>query len=141
MNFMKILYNASIHTLDQTCPTASVIVIDRERVAAVGGPELLEQFGAQAGREDMGGRTILPGLTDAHIHLEKYALGLQKLDVETKTKAECLRRVAECAGTDPADGWILGHGWQQNDWGAQWPTAGELDTVAPDRPVYLTAKS
>jgi predicted amidohydrolase YtcJ len=113
---MKILYNARIHTLDPLCPQASVIAIDGERVVALGGQELLDGFSPFAGRQDMGGRAILPGLTDAHLHLEKYALGLQKLDVGTKTKDECLRRVAERDAQIPAGKWLLGHGWQHNDW-------------------------
>jgi predicted amidohydrolase YtcJ len=138
---MKILYNARIYTLDQARPQVSTLVIDRDRVAAIGGPELLESFGLRASREDMGGRVILPGLTDAHIHLMYYALGLQKVDVETPTKAEALRRVAERAAKASPGEWIMGHGWQQNDWDGRWPSVAELDAIAPDKPVYLTAKS
>jgi predicted amidohydrolase YtcJ len=83
---------------------------------------------------------------DAHLHLEKYALGLQKLDVETPTKAECLRRVAQRAAqtaNSSPEAWVLGHGWQQNDWdpAGVFPCAADLDALLPDRPVYLTAKS
>jgi predicted amidohydrolase YtcJ len=142
---MKILYNARIHTLDPNCPVASVIAIDGERVVAVGGPEILETASLGARREDMGGGTILPGLTDAHLHFEKYALGLQKLDVETPTKQACLQRVAERAARLPAGEWLLGHGWQHNDWqgpeAGVWPCAADLDAIVPERPVYLTAKS
>ncbi len=138
---MKILYNANIHTLDTSRPQASVLVIDRDRVAAIGGPELLDAFGQRVSREDMGGRTLLPGLTDAHIHLMHYSLSLQKVDVETPTKAEALRRVAERAAQTPPGKWVLGHGWQQNDWDGEFPTAAELDAIVSDRPVYLTAKS
>ena len=138
---MKILYNARIHSLDQYRQEASVLVIDRERVAALGGPELLDVFETRASREDMGGRVILPGLTDAHMHLMHFALGLQRLDVETPSKAAALQRVAErAAKTLPGD-WILGHGWQQNDWGGEFPTAADLDAAAPQNPVYLTGKS
>lgn len=145
---MNILYNARIHSLDPNCPTASAIAIDGDRVVAVGGPELLDAFGPGARRDDMSGRIILPGLTDAHLHFEKYALGLQKLDVETKTKAECLRRVAERAAHMPAGKWLLGHGWslrlpavRGKTEEAAWPTAADLDKIVPDRPVYLTARS
>ena len=137
---MKILHNAHIHTLDASTPTASVLVIDRERIIAVGGAELLEQFPI-AEEVDLGGRFVLPGLTDAHIHMQWYSLGLQKVDCETGTREECLRRVAERAGVTPPGGWILGHGWQQNDWGGEFPSAAHLDATAPDHPVYLTAKS
>lgn len=138
---MKILYNARIHTLDPLRPHASVAVIDRDRVAATGGTELLETFGPRAGREDMGGRVILPGLTDAHIHIQNYAFSLQKVDCETPTRAECLRRVSERARQTPSGHWVLGHGWQQNDWPEGFGNAAMLDALAPDKPVYLTAKS
>jgi predicted amidohydrolase YtcJ len=137
---MKILHNAHIHTLDASTPTASVLVIDRERIIAVGGMELREQF-PFAEKIDLGGRVVLPGLTDAHIHMQWYSLGLQKVDCETRTRDECLRRVAERASVTPPGEWILGHGWQQNDWGGEFPTAAQLDAIAPDHPVYLTAKS
>ncbi len=92
-------------------------------------------------KQDMQGKTILPGLTDAHIHLQYYSLGLAKVDCETKTKDECLRRVAERVKiTKPGD-WVLGHGWTQNEWDGVFPTAQELDSVSPQNPVYLTAKS
>jgi predicted amidohydrolase YtcJ len=138
---MKILFNAQIHSLDQARPQASVLVIDRDRIAAIGGPELLESFGLRASREDMGGRVILPGLTDAHLHLQYYAFGLQKVDVETRTKAEALRRVAERAAKTAPGKWILGHGWQQNDWDGAFPTADDLDAISAAHPTYLTAKS
>jgi len=138
---MKILFNAHIHSFDQNRPDASVLVIDRNRVAALGGMELLEAFGSRSSREDMGGRVILPGLTDAHIHLMHYALSLQKVDVETATKSEALDRVAARAETVPPGEWILGHGWQHNDWGGDFPTAADLDAIVPNHPVYLTGKS
>jgi predicted amidohydrolase YtcJ len=137
---MKLLYNAYIYTQDPSHPTESAIVIDREQIVAVGqANQLLLQY-PNAEKQDMGGRFIWPGLTDAHLHLQQYSLSLQKIDCETNTKEECLRRVEERAkGTKPGE-WILGHGWNQNVWGS-WPTASELDTIAPNHPVYLTAKS
>ena len=137
---MKLLYNAYIYTQDPSHPTESAIVIDREHILAVGeANNLLPQF-PNAEKQDMNGRVILPGLTDAHLHLKNYALSLQKIDCETDTKQECLRRVEERAKNTKPGEWILGHGWNQNVWGI-WPTAAELDVIAPDNPVYLTAKS
>ena len=75
---MKLLYNATIHTQDPSHPTESAIVIDRERIVAVGeANNLLPQF-PNAEKQNMEGRVILPGLTDAHLHLKNYALSLQK---------------------------------------------------------------
>jgi predicted amidohydrolase YtcJ len=137
---MKLLYNAYIHTQDPSNPTGSAIVIDRERIVAVGeANNLLLQY-PDAEKQNMEGRVILPGLTDAHLHLKNYALSLQKVDCETDTKEECLRRVEERARKAKPGEWILGHGWNQNMWGV-WPTASELDAIAPNNPVYLTAKS
>ncbi len=137
---MKLLYNAYIHTQDPSYPTGSAILIDGERIAAVGeAHELLLDY-PFADKQNMNGHVILPGLTDAHLHLKHYALSLQKVDCETATKVECLRRVAERVRQTKAGEWVLGHGWNQNSWGI-WPTASELDAIAPNHPVCLTAKS
>ena len=69
---MELLYNAIVHTLDKGKPNASAIVIEGGHIVAVGGNELLAEFDG-AKLENMGGRTILPGLIDAHIHLQAYA--------------------------------------------------------------------
>ncbi|HRJ57508.1 MAG TPA: amidohydrolase family protein, partial [Anaerolineales bacterium] len=139
---MKLLYNANIHTLDQSNPSASAILIAGGRIIAVGEKDKLESLAhGKVEKQDMKGKTILPGLTDAHIHMQYYSLGLSKVDCETKTKEECLRRVAERAKQAKPGEWVLGHGWQQNDWDGNFPTAAELDAVSPNHPVYLTAKS
>jgi predicted amidohydrolase YtcJ len=136
------LYNARIHTLDSTRPFATALAILRERIVAVGDEAAIwaEYSGGEEGL-DMQGRVILPGLTDAHIHLESYALSLRRVDCETDTLQECLKRVAERARTTPPGEWILGHGWNQNNWPEGFGSAADLDTVAPDHPVYLSAKS
>jgi predicted amidohydrolase YtcJ len=158
---MKLLFHARIHTLNPAQETASALLIDRGEIIAVGGDELLD---SRAEKFDLGGRVVLPGLTDAHIHLQHYALSLQKIDCETPTREECLRRVAERVKTAGDGEWVLGHGWNQNEWpdltpgpfpareggmasppvggtGGGWPHASLLDSSAPNHPVYLTAKS
>lgn len=139
---MKLLYNANIHTLEKANPRASAILIAGGRIIAVGDKDQLESLAhGKVEKQDMKGATILPGLTDAHIHMQFYSLGLSKVDCETKTKAECLRRVGEREKNTKLGEWVLGHGWQQNDWDGNFPTAAELDAVSPNNPVYLTAKS
>ena len=137
---MKLLYNAHIRTQDPSHPSGSAIVIDRERILAVGQGDSLQTQYPNAEKYNMEGRVILPGLTDAHLHLKHYALSLQKVDCETDTKEECLRRVEERLRKAKPGEWILGHGWNQNVWGL-WPSAADLDGFAPNNPVYLTAKS
>jgi predicted amidohydrolase YtcJ len=141
---MKFLYNANIYTLDESQPKANAILIAGGRVVAVGEKDKLEGFAHdRVERQDMQGKTILPGLTDAHFHLQNYAFFLGKVDCETKNKDECLRRVAERIKKAKPGEWILGHGWNHNEWsvGGELPTAAELDVLAPNNPVYLTAKS
>ncbi|MBU0512295.1 MAG: amidohydrolase [Chloroflexi bacterium] len=139
---MRILYNARIYTLDRETPTASALVIDHGRILTLGDDDrILADFRVQATVHNLGGRPVIPGLTDAHIHLKHYALSLKNVDCETPTREECLRRVAERAHTTPPGKWILGHGWNQNEWPEGFGRAVDLDTVAPDNPVYLTAKS
>lgn len=140
---MKILINAKVYTLDQNQPSASALAIDHGRILDLGTDDyLLSEFEGRGQYQDIGGRTIIPGLTDAHIHLHHYALSLQKVNCETPSKQECIRRIAERARQTPRGEWILGHGWNQNDWtDNRFGTATDLDTVAPHNPVYLTAKS
>ncbi len=136
---MEILYNARVYTLDKKRPTARAVAVEHGRIAAVGGNELSGAFEA-AKKTDAQGRTVLPGLIDAHLHLHQYALALQKIDCETDTLEACVERVRERAEKAESGEWILGHGWNQNLWG-RWPQAADLDKVAPETPVYLTAKS
>jgi hypothetical protein len=137
---MRLLHNARIHTLDVAHPIASAIAIDSGSILALGGDELLVEFD-HGDCEDMGGQVILPGLTDAHIHLQEYALSLRIVDCEVETKEEILRRVAESLQQTRRGEWVRGHGWNQNTWGGDWQTAAELDVAAPENPAYLTAKS
>lgn len=139
---MKLLFNANIHTLDPSDPRANAILIAGGRIIAIGDKSKLESIAhGKVDEQDMKGATILPGLTDAHIHIQHYALGLSKVDCETKTKEECLCRVEERAKNSKPGEWVLGHGWNQNEWDGVFPTAAELDAISPNNPVYLTAKS
>jgi predicted amidohydrolase YtcJ len=150
---MHILYNAQIHTLDPLKPHAQALVIansgdeSNSVILATGSnDEILSSFGqgnnhSNCVKTNMEGKIILPGLTDAHLHLEYLALNHNTINCETETRQECLRLVAERALNTPAGEWILGFGWNQNSWNGTYGTAAELDQVAPNHPVYLTAKS
>jgi len=88
---------------------------------------------------DAAGATILPGLTDAHGHLYGLGLSLDTVNlVNTKSIDEVLARVKERADATPRGDWVLGRGWDQNDWPVkEFPTAAQLDAVVPDHPVFL----
>ncbi len=138
---MRFLSNAKIYTLDEQQPTASAMVMDQGKILTIGDEAHCQEFAGNAPKENLAGRVVIPGLTDAHIHLQHYALGLQKIDCEVPTRAECLQRVKQRAQETPPGGWVLGHGWNQNVWPESFGSAADLDTAAPHNPVYLTAKS
>lgn len=137
-----ILLHGNIHTLDPGTPVASAVVIRGDEIEAVcTDREARELAGPRTEAVDLKGRTVIPGLIDAHLHFEWYSLGLSDINAETPTQEECLRRVAERAGMTPKGEWIKGYGWNHNVWGGQLGTAAELDRVAPEHPVFLRAKS
>jgi len=138
-----LLLNGLFHTLDPNTPRASALAIRDGKILAVGSDASLRAYapaGSPVETINLEGRTVLPGLTDAHIHFEWYAVGLDAVDGETATLDECLARVTAKAGTTPTGQWITGYGWNQNVWNA-FPTAADLDRVAPGHPVLLRAKS
>jgi predicted amidohydrolase YtcJ len=140
---MRILYNAHIQTNQPALPNATAVAIERDRFVAAGSDaEILASFGAFSQKVNMQGKTIWPGLTDGHLHLEHYAVSLALIDCETATRAECLRRVAERTAATPAPtAWVRGHGWNQNVWQEGFGNAADLDAVTGEHPAYLTAKS
>lgn len=139
---MRVLYNAHIYTQDETQPVVSALAIERGRILAAGTDEDILAFAPPgAALENLNGKTIWPGLTDAHLHMQYYSEGLSVVDCETPTKEECLRRVAERAARLKPGEWIRGHGWNQNVWQGGFGTAADLDQAAPNNPVFLTAKS
>lgn len=142
---VTILNNARIYTLDREFPRASSLVIADGYFLEVGknwtGLSEPEDFRGKVVHIDLGGKVVLPGFVDSHLHLKNYALSLKKVDCETSTRYECLRRVAERASSTEAGKWILGHGWNQTRWEDGYGTKEELDEVTDAHPVYLTAKS
>lgn len=136
-----LLHSGRVRTLSPDNSWHEAILIEEDRIAGVGALRELEAAAAPSTeRIHLGGRTVLPGLCDAHFHFEKFARAQEVLDCETDTREECLRRVGARAAETTAGEWILGHGWNQNDWD-RFGTAQDLDEVAPENPVYLTAKS
>jgi predicted amidohydrolase YtcJ len=85
------------------------------------------------------GRTVIPGLIDAHLHVMGVGFGALTLDLsETRSLAEAQAKIAEFAVANPGGQWIIGRGWNQEIWGlGRFPTAAELDKVVADRPVVL----
>ncbi len=88
---------------------------------------------------DASNATILPGLTDAHGHLYGLGVSLDVVDlVDTQSYDEVIARVKERGSRAAGGEWIIGRGWDQNDWAVkEFPTHEALDLAVPDHPVFL----
>jgi predicted amidohydrolase YtcJ len=90
-------------------------------------------------KEDGKGRTLIPGLIDAHGHVMGLGFQLMLLDLSnTGSLAEAQAAIRKYAADNPEMPWIIGSGWNQEKWGlGRFPTAADLDAAVPNRPVWL----
>ncbi|MEX2102944.1 MAG: amidohydrolase [Gaiellaceae bacterium] len=135
-----ILENGVIRTMDPALPTAGALAIAGERVA--GGVGTHERELASPERVDLGGRCVLPGFTDSHVHFMQWSLAQRQVRLEgASSLEEAVARVAEAAATGEPGRWLRGTGWRDGDWSPPVePTKEALDAVAPDMLVALMAK-
>ncbi|MEW5852349.1 MAG: amidohydrolase [Myxococcota bacterium] len=140
-----VLYTgAQFITLDPAQPTAAAIFVDGGRIRAVHAKAPAE---APRGARlvDLKGGVVVPGLHDAHFHVGGLGEALTNVDLTgTRSAAEVVERVKARLATHSKGAWLVGRGWDQNDWacgkppcGGQMPTRQLLDVVAPDTPVFL----
>lgn len=135
----SILYNGHFITMNDSMPEAGVVIIDKGKILAVGGDELLSKYTcAPENKMDMQGQYVYPGFIDAHCHFYGYAKTKLTCDLTgTKSWDEVVARVLEFSKRD-STGWILGRGWDQNDWAVKdYPENTELNRLFPNRPVLL----
>jgi hypothetical protein len=140
----RIITNAVIITLDPSNPRAEALAIREGRIVGIGAASDLDSLvGPATVRENAGGKAIIPGLTDAHLHWELTTRWLHNVDLfEVPSRAEAVQRVVAYASRLPAGQWVTGAGWFQDIWPDRaFPLAADLDAVIPDHPAYLTGKS
>jgi len=117
------------------------VAVRKHRIQAVGASaDVLALAGPQTRVVDAQGATLLPGLTDSHIHFTAWAQALQSLAIaDTASLEEMLDRLAERAAQTPEGAWIVAQGWNESRWnGGRFPTAADLDAVTgAGRPVLL----
>jgi predicted amidohydrolase YtcJ len=135
-----IVTNARIYTVDQNRPVVEAIAIRGGKVLAVGPARLIASLKGPGTRMlDLNGRTVIPGMIDAHVHLAGLGEALRNVDlVGTSSYEEIISRVVARAREAPAGAWILGRGWDQNDWAdTRFPTHDALTKAVPNNPVVL----
>jgi len=116
------------------------LLVDQGKVVATGSHAELASRAGDAKVIDGHGKTLLPGLIDAHGHVLELGYARNNVDLAgTKSLDEALAKVKAYAAAHPEAKWILGSGWNQEIWKlGRFPTAKELDTAVADRPVWLS---
>ncbi len=137
-----LLYNGSIYTLNPQQPRARAMAIRDGRVLAVGSEGKVQAIaGGRVDGINLQGRAVIPGLTDAHVHITWYGLTRQQVRLDTAPSlAVALERIATQAAALPAGAWLRGSGWSHVAWDGQWPSRTHLDQVCPDRPAFLVRR-
>ncbi len=139
---VTMIVNARIYTFDMgsTSLTQGAMAFDGTgEIVAIGDSRPMRESFPHARIVDLEGRTVLPGLIDSHGHLHGLAVSYTRANlVGAASKQEALERLREFESGLPDGEWLLGRGWDQNDWPEQaFPDRADLDAVFPDRPVWL----
>ncbi|XP_014522830.1 uncharacterized protein LOC106779263 [Vigna radiata var. radiata] len=135
-----VLRNGVIYTSDDSLPFAESMAVANGRVLRVGNHSFvkeLEGHGTQV--LDLGGKVVVPGFIDSHVHF--IAGGLQMMQVELRgvsKKEEFVRRIKDAAQSSKQGSWILGGGWNNDLWKGDLPAASWIDDITPNNPVWLS---
>jgi predicted amidohydrolase YtcJ len=135
-----ILENGVVRTMEPALPRAAALAIAGERIA--GGVGTHETALATPDVVDLGGRCVLPGFTDSHVHFAQWSLAQTQVRLEgARTLEEAVALVADAVPGARAGGWVRGSGWRSAEWSPPVePSKGALDAVSGDVPVALQAR-
>jgi len=135
----RILHNGIIYTVDDSFSKVEAMAIKNGKILATGDTDVILGKYDASDLIDMEGGFAYPGLIDAHCHFVGYGMGLQQADLTgTSSFEEIIRLLKDHQAKYPSE-WILGRGWDQNDWEIkQFPTKDKLDLAFPGKPVLLT---
>jgi predicted amidohydrolase YtcJ len=129
-----------IYTVDPVRPTVGAFVVKDGRIVFAGSTRAAMALRGPATRVlDLGNRTVIPGIVDAHLHLLGLGTSLRIVDLTgTRSYDEVIARVAARARAARPGEWVRGRGWNQNDWPVtRFPTHEALSSAAPENPVVL----
>jgi predicted amidohydrolase YtcJ len=137
-----VLFNGKILTVDKDFSTQQALAIGNGRVLASGSSAAMKKLaGGKAHLIDLGGRTVIPGLTDGHIHGIRAALtfGTEVNWIGIPTLKEALEKLRQAAQTQKPGSWIVvAGGWTEEQFEEKRrPTVAEVTAAAPDNPVYI----
>lgn len=136
-----IVTNARIYTVDEGRPMADAMAVKDGKILFVGSARGAQSYRGDATQVlDVAGQTVVPGMIDAHGHLESLGTAFRTVDlVGSRSLDDVIARVVARANDTPPGEWISGRGWDQNEWAdTRFPTHDALSRAVPDHPVYLT---
>ena len=138
-NVDVIVTNANIYTVDSTFSKAEALAVSNGKIVAIGSTSQIEDNYESKKTMNAEGKTVIPGLIDAHCHFYNLGVQLQNVDlVGTTSFEDVVSRVVEFQNKKQTT-FITGRGWDQNDWPVkEFPTKDTLDLLFPDIPVALT---
>jgi len=134
-----LVFNATVYTVDSSFSKAEAFVVNKGKIVEVGNTADLQKKYDAKEQLNAEGKYIYPGLIDAHAHFVEYGLGLQNADLVGTTSWEDVLQKLKLVAEKNKEGWIIGNGWDQNDWAVkEFPTNEKLNELFPDRPVILS---
>lgn len=139
-----ILINAQVRTMDaagENEPTPAAVAVEGNRISCVGKTADILPLASKKTRViDAGGRLLLPGFNDAHVHFLDGGFALSNVNLrDARTIEEFVQRIADFAATLPAGKWITGGEWDHENWpGAPLPTRQMIDAVTLNHPVMIS---
>jgi predicted amidohydrolase YtcJ len=134
-----VIINARVYTVNAAKPWAEAIAIRDGRILAVGSTKDISRHkGKETKVIDAGGRLVLPGIADSHVHFVSGSSNLAMVDLAgTKSVEEIQDRIRTYVQSDPQVGWIQGRGWMYPAFPGNMPHKKFLDEIVPDRPAYM----
>ena len=136
-----IFKNARVYTANDKSPRAEAVAVKGDKIVFVGKSDAADKLvGPRTRVIDLKGATLLPGLTDAHMHLSGVGAREMTLNLEgTNTLEDFLARVKARVDQARPGQWVTGRGWIETFWKPPvFPTRQDLDRIAPNNPVWLT---
>ncbi|MDQ6762391.1 MAG: amidohydrolase family protein, partial [Bacteroidota bacterium] len=134
-----LVYNAHVYTIDNNFTITEAIAVREGKIIDVGkSADLLDKYEATT-TIDAKGKYLFPGLIDAHAHFVEYGLSLQNAGLVGTTSWPQILDKLKTFSVKNKNGWIVGNGWDQNDWKVkEFPNNEKLNELFPGRPVILS---
>ena len=130
--------NAKVWTGEPSRPWAEALAIAGDRITIVGTSDEVRKAAEGAEIVDAGGRLVVPGFVDTHVHFVDGGFRLASVQLrDARTRDEFVNRIRAFAATVPAGTWITGGDWDHSLWGGELPARGWIDAATPSHPVWV----